>query len=91
MPKFLIERDVPGAGELSQAALADLSRKSRCALEHMGPEYHWLHSYVAGDKFFCIHVAPSEQAIREHSRRGGFPVGRIVEVKTVIDPATADL
>jgi len=90
MPKYIIERDIPGAGQLTQAELQGISQKSCGVLRDMGPCIQWLHSYVTGDKVYCIYIADSEQAIREHAEQGGFPVNRIEEIKTVIDPTTAD-
>ncbi|WFP49926.1 DUF4242 domain-containing protein [Methylomonas sp. EFPC3] len=90
MPKYIIERDIPGAGQLTQAELQGISQKSCGVLREMGPRIQWLHSYVTGDKVYCIYIADSEQAIREHAEQGGFPANRIEEIKTVIDPTTAD-
>ncbi|MCQ8180780.1 DUF4242 domain-containing protein [Methylomonas sp. SURF-1] len=90
MPKYIIERDIPGAGQLTQAELHGISQKSCGVLREMGPRIQWLHSYVTGDKVYCIYIADSEQAIREHAEQGGFPANRIEEIKTVIDPTTAD-
>ena len=88
MPKFIIERDIPGAGKLSQDELQAISQKSCGILKNMGPQIQWLHSYVTGDKIYCIYLADDEQAIREHAEQGGFPANRIEEVKTIIDPST---
>ncbi len=90
MPKYIIERDIPGAGQLTQAELQGISQKSCGVLRDMGPRIQWLHSYVTSDKVYCIYIADSEQAIREHAEQGGFPANRIEEIKTVIDPTTAD-
>ncbi|ATG91893.1 DUF4242 domain-containing protein [Methylomonas koyamae] len=90
MPKYIIERDIPGAGQLTQAELQGISQKSCGVLREMGPRIQWLHSYVTGDKVYCIYIADNEQAIREHAEQGGFPANRIEEIKTVIDPTTAD-
>lgn len=90
MPKFIIERDIPGAGNLSQAELQGISQKSCGILRDMGPRIQWLHSYVTGDKIYCIYIADSELAIREHAEQGGFPANRIEQIKTVIDPTTGD-
>ena len=90
MPKYLIERDIPGAGKLTPAELQGISQKSCGVLRDMGPRIQWLHSYVTGDKVYCIYIADNEQAIREHAEQGGFPANRIEEIKTVIDPTTAD-
>ncbi|TPQ26698.1 DUF4242 domain-containing protein [Methylomonas koyamae] len=90
MPKYIIERDIPGAGQLTHAELQGISQKSCGVLREMGPRIQWLHSYITGDKVYCIYIADSEQAIREHAEQGGFPANRIEEIKTVIDPTTAD-
>jgi len=90
MPKFVIERDVPGAGSLSDAQLREISQKSLKVLKEMGPEIQWLHSYVTGDKVYCIYLARDEAAIREHARRAGLPANRISAVRRLIDPTTAE-
>ncbi len=90
MPKYLIERDIPGAGQLSQADLHGIAQKSCGILRGMGPSIQWLHSYVTGDKVYCVYIADSEQTIREHAEQGGFPANRIEEIKTIIDPTTGD-
>jgi uncharacterized protein DUF4242 len=90
MPKYVIERDIPGAGSLSAAELQAVSRKSCNVLSKMGPQIQWLHSYVTADKVYCIYLARSEKAIEEHAREGGFPVNRISRIATVIEPATAE-
>ena len=90
MPKFVIEREVPGAGNLSEAQLRELSQKSVNVLKAMGPAIQWLHSYVTGDKVYCVYLAPDEAAVREHARRGGFPANRISAVRRLIDPTTAE-
>lgn len=90
MPKFIIERDIPGAGKLSQHELQAISQKSCGILKNMGPHIQWLHSYVTGDKIYCLYIAEEEQAIREHAEQGGFPVNRIEEVTTIIDPSTGN-
>ncbi|OAI18933.1 hypothetical protein A1507_08500 [Methylomonas koyamae] len=90
MPKYIIERNIPGAGQLTQAELQGISQKSCGVLREMGSRIQWLHSYVTGDKVYCIYIADNEQAIREHAEQGGFPANRIEEIKTVIDPTTAD-
>ncbi len=90
MPKYIIERDIPGAGQLTQAELQGISQKSCGVLRNMGPSIQWLHSYVTGDKIYCIYIADNEQAIREHAEQGGFPANRIEEIKTIIDPTTGD-
>ena len=90
MPKFIIERDIPNAGQLTPAELHGISQKSCGILREMGPQIQWLHSYVTGDKVYCIYIADSEQAIREHAEQGGFPANRIEQITTIIDPTTGD-
>lgn len=90
MPKYIIERDIPGAGDLSGSDLQGISQKSCSILKKMGPEIQWLESYVTGDKVYCKYIAPNEEAIREHAKQGGFPANRISEVKTTIDPTTSE-
>jgi Protein of unknown function (DUF4242) len=89
MPKYLIEREIPGAGKLTPQDLQAISQKSCSVLQNLGPQIEWLHSYVTGDKIYCVYMAPNEELIREHARQGGFPANRISEVKTIISPATA--
>jgi hypothetical protein len=90
MPKYVIERELPGAGKLSAAELRSVSQKSCSVLNRLGPQIQWIESYVTGDKIYCIYRAPSEEMIREHAKQGGFPANRISEVVTVIDPSTAE-
>src|SRR5258708_2058116 len=90
MPKFVIEREIPGAGKLSAAELQAISQKSCGVLRGMGPEIQWVQSYVTGDKVYCIYIAPNEAAVREHAARGGFPANRISAVSCVIDPTTSE-
>ena len=90
MPKFVIERNIPGAGSLSAADLMAISQKSCDVLRSMGPQIQWVQSYVTGDKVYCIYIAPNEAAIREHASRGGFPADRISAVSTIIDPTTSE-
>jgi len=90
LPKYLIERELPGAGNLSQQQLHAISQKSCSVLQNLGPQIEWVHSYVTGDKIYCIYNAPSEELIREHARQGGFPANRVSEIKTIIDPSTAE-
>ena len=90
MPRYVIEREIPGAGNMSAEQLVGISQKSCGVLNQMGPTIQWSHSYVTGDKIYCIYVAPNEQMVREHAQRGGFPANRISEVKSVIDPVTAE-
>jgi uncharacterized protein DUF4242 len=90
MPKFVIEREIPGAGSMSDAELKEVSRKSVNVLKAMGPDIQWLHSYVTGDKVYCVYLAPDEATIREHARRGGLPANRISAVRRLIDPSAAE-
>ncbi|HXZ78814.1 MAG TPA: DUF4242 domain-containing protein [Terriglobales bacterium] len=90
MPKFLIERELPGAGSLSGPELEAISQKSCTVLRNLGPQIQWLHSYVTDNKIYCVYIAPSEQLIREHASQGGFPANRISEIRNVIDPTTAE-
>ena len=90
MPKFVIEREVPGAGKLSDAQLREISQKSVDVLKAMGPEIQWLHSYVAGDKVYCVYLAPDEATIQEHARRVGLPANSVSAVRRLIDPSTAE-
>jgi hypothetical protein len=90
MPKFLIEREIPGAGSLSQQQLQGISQTSCSVLQKMGPQIQWLQSYVTGDKIYCVYIAPNEEMIREHATQGGFPANRVSEIKSVIDPTTAE-
>lgn len=86
MPRFLIEREIPGAGDMTPADLAQATRHSNAVLQTLGPDIQWRHSYVAGDRIYCVYDAPSEQLIREHARQSGFPANRITPVTAVIDP-----
>jgi hypothetical protein len=90
MPKYVIEREIPGAGKLSQAELKGISQKSCEVLSSMGPQIQWVQSYVTDDKIYCVYIAPNEEMVREHAQRGGFPANRVSEVKTVIDPTTSE-
>jgi Protein of unknown function (DUF4242) len=90
MPKFVIERNLPGAGALSGADLRDISQKSNKVICDLGPEIRWLQSYVTDDKIYCVYVAPDEDILFEHARCGGFPADKISRVSTVIDPSTGD-
>jgi hypothetical protein len=91
MPKYVIERDIPGAGKLTAKNLAGISQKSCSVLKELGPKIQWVQSYVTDDKIYCVYIAPDEQTIREHAKRGGFPANRISEVKQIIDPTTAEV
>ncbi|CAM3210216.1 DUF4242 domain-containing protein [Rhodothermus bifroesti] len=90
MPKFVIEREIPGAGKLSPQELQAISQKSCSVLSEMGPQIQWVQSYVTDDKIYCIYVAPNEEAVREHAKQGGFPANRVSRVWSVIDPTTAE-
>ena len=90
MPKFLIERDIPGAGKLSAAELQAISQKSCGVLQGLGPQIQWVQSYVTGDKVYCVYIAPDETMVREHAKQGGFPANRISEITSIIDPTTAE-
>ncbi len=90
MPKYIIEREIPGAGDLTAEDLQQISMKSCDVLSKMGPKIQWLQSYVTGDKVYCVYIAPDEQTIRQHAEQGGFPANKVSEVKTVIDPTTAE-
>jgi hypothetical protein len=89
MPKYIIERDVPGAGRLSEGELRRLARRSCDVLDLLGPRVRWVQSYVTDDKLYCIYIAPNEELIREHARRGGFSANVVAEVQTIIDPTTS--
>jgi len=90
MPKYVIERDLPGAGKLTSDQLRGVSEKSCDVLNKLGPEIQWIHSYVTADKIYCIYRAPNEAMIREHAKQGGFPANKISEVSTIIEPTTAE-
>ncbi len=90
MPKFVIEREMPGAGKLKPQELNAISQKSCTVLRKMGPQIQWVQSYVTDDKIYCIYIAPDEKSVREHASQGGFPADRVSEIKTMIDPTTAE-
>ena len=90
MPKFVIEREIPGAGKLGKDELQAISQKSCGVLRDMGPQIQWLQSYVTDNKIYCVYVAPDADAIREHAKRGGFPANVVSRVRTIIDPTTAE-
>jgi len=90
MPKFVIEREITGAGKLPKQELQAISQKSCSVLQSMGPQIQWLQSYVTDDKIYCVYIAPDEAAVREHARRGGFPANVVSRVRTIIDPTTAE-
>ena len=90
MPKFVIEREVPNAGKLSPEELRGISQKSCGVLRNLGPQIQWVQSYVTDDKVYCVYIAPNKELVQEHAKQGGFPANRISEVKSVIDPTTAE-
>jgi hypothetical protein len=90
MPKYVIEREIPGAGKLSPEQLKGISQTSCGVLSKMGPQIQWVHSYVTGDKIYCIYNAPNEEMVREHAKQGGFPANSVNEVTSIIDPVTAE-
>ena len=90
MPKYVIEREIPGAGDLSQEELTGISQKSCGVLSDLGPQIQWVESYVTDNKIYCIYIAPTEELVREHANQGGFPANSISEVRNVIDPTTAE-
>lgn len=90
MPKYVIEREIPGAGNLTPEQLKGVSQTSCGVLNKLGPSIQWVQSYVTADKIYCVYIAPNEEMVREHASQGGFPANRISEVKTMIDPTTAE-
>ena len=90
MPRYVIEREIPGAGKLSTQELVAISQKSCATLDKLGPSIQWIESYVTGDKIYCVYVAANEQLVREHAKQGGFPANSVAEVKAIIDPVTAE-
>ncbi|MCC8364275.1 DUF4242 domain-containing protein [Lysobacter sp. A6] len=90
MPKYLIEREVPGAGQLTPMELQSLARRSVGVLRQLGPDIQWVESYITGNNLYCVYVAPDEEMVREHGRLGGFPVNRVTQVSQIIDPTTAE-
>ena len=90
MPKYVIERELPGAGDLSPEELQAISQKSCGVLEEMGPRIQWVHSYVTDNKVYCVYVAPNEEMVREHAQKGGFPANVVARVARVIDPTTSE-
>lgn len=90
MPKYLIEREIPGAGKLTPQELQGVAQKSCGVLQRLGPQIQWVHSYVTGDKVYCVYVAPNEEMVRKHAAEGGFPANRISEIVGTIDPTTAE-
>ena len=90
MPKYIIEREIPGAGSLAYRELQDISQKSCSILCEMGPKIQWVESYVTDDKVYCVYIAPDEATVREHAEKGGFPANRISQIRSIIDPTTAE-
>ncbi|MCI0572884.1 MAG: DUF4242 domain-containing protein [Myxococcaceae bacterium] len=90
MPKFVIEREIAGAGKLRAAELKAISQKSCGVLNQMGPRIQWIQSFVTGDKMYCVYIAPDEKSVREHAEKGGFPANRVSAISTIIDPTTAE-
>ena len=90
MPKFVIEREIPNAGKLSATQLQGIAQKSCSVLRDLGPQIQWIHSYVTDDKIYCVYIAPDEDTVRKHAQQGGFPAQRIAQVRTTIDPTTAE-
>jgi hypothetical protein len=90
MPKYLIERNIPGAGKLTAEQLKGISQTSCGVLSNMGPQIQWVHSYVTDDKIYCVYIAPNEEMVREHASQGGFPANVVTEIASVIDPTTAE-
>ena len=90
MPKYVIEREIPGAGKLTADQLKGIAQTSCGVLNNMGPQIQWIHSYVTGDKIYCIYHAPNEEMVREHAKQGGFPANSVSKVEAIIDPATSE-
>jgi len=90
MPKYVIERELPGAGKLKPQELQAISEKSCGVLREMGPKIQWVQSYVTDDKIYCVYIAPDEETIRQHAKAGGFPANRISKIRTMIDPTTSE-
>lgn len=91
MPKYVIERDIPGAGQLTAEQLNGISQKSCSVLKALGPQIQWVESYVTDDKVYCVYIAPNEALVREHAKQGGFPANRVSEIRRMIDPTTAEV
>jgi hypothetical protein len=90
MPKYVIEREIPGAGKLTAQQLKDISQTSCRVIGNIGPEIQWIHSYVTTDKIYCVYIAKNEEMVREHAKQGGFPANSVSQVSTIIDPITAE-
>ena len=90
MPKYIIEREIPGAGQLTAQQLNAISQKSCSVLKVLGPQIQWLESYVTDDKIYCVYIAPNEAMVREHAKQGGFPANKVSQIRRMIDPTTAE-
>ena len=90
MPRYLIERQLPGAGKLTEQQLREISQKSCGVLEELGPQIQWVHSYVTDDAIHCVYIAPNEDIVRQHAKKGGFPANKVMQVRELIDPTTAE-
>jgi cell division inhibitor SulA len=90
MPKYVIEREIPGAGKMSPEQLQGISEKSCGVLRNLGPQIQWLTSYVTDDKIYCVYIAPNAEMVREHAKQGGFPANKVSQVRSIIDPTTAE-
>jgi hypothetical protein len=90
MPKFVIEREIPGAGKLASKELQAISKKSCSVLQELGPQIQWVHSYLTDNKIYCVYIAPDEATVRKHAEMGGFPANKVSEIRSVIDPTTAE-
>lgn len=90
MPRYVIEREIPGAGELSQEELHSISQKSCAVLQEIGPQVQWVQSYVTDEKIYCVYIAPDEESVRKHAEMGGFPANSVAQVRNVIDPVSAE-
>ena len=90
MPKYVIERDIPNAGSLTEHEIQAISQKSCSVVQNLGPQIQWVHSYVTDDKIYCVYIAPNEEMVKEHAKQGGFPANRVSEVKRMIDPSSVE-
>jgi len=90
VPKYVIERDIPNAGSLTEHEIQAISQKSCSVVQNLGPQIQWVHSYVTDDKIYCVYIAPNEEMVKEHAKQGGFPANRVSEVKRMIDPSSVE-
>ena len=90
MPKYVIERELPGAGSLTKDQLREIAKKSNGVIKELGPQIQWVESYVTDDKIYCVYVAPNEESVREHAKQGGFPANSVKEIRSIIDPRTGE-